>query len=77
MREHKIQENRVRRIAKRRGFILKRSRRRDPQALDYDRYWLLDGRTGFLAYPKYPEPAAEWGVELDDVEEWLTHYQRR
>ena len=41
-RENIVQENRVRRTAKRRGFILKRSRRRDRRALDYGKYWLLD-----------------------------------
>ena len=66
-----VQENRVRRTAKRRGFILRRSRRRDPQALDYGRYWLIDPRLDGLAL------GGEWGVELDDVEAWLNSYERK
>ena len=73
----KVRENRLRRIAARRGFILKRSRRRDPQALDYGKYWLIDARTNALVYPKLPASAAEWGTELDDVELYLNSYVRK
>jgi hypothetical protein len=37
----KARENRARRSAERQGFVLKKSARRDPKALDYGRYWLL------------------------------------
>ena len=37
----KIRENRLRRMAERQGLRLVKSRRRDPLALDYGRYWLL------------------------------------
>ena len=66
-----VQENRVRRTAKRRGFILKRSARRDPQALDFGRYWLIDGRNDACVL------GGQWGVELDDVEAWLNSYVRK
>ena len=69
--ENIVQENRLRRIAKRRGFRLQRSRRRDPQALDYGKYWLIDARHGGSVF------ADEWGVELDAVEEWLKNYERK
>ena len=36
----KVRENRIRRMAERQGLVLTRSRRRDPQAFDYGRYWL-------------------------------------
>ena len=65
-----VQENRVRRIAKRRGFILRRSRRRDPQALDYGKYWLDDASDSCVL-------GGDWGVELDDVEAWLNSYVRK
>ena len=73
--ENIVQENRLRRIAKRRGFILQQSRRRDPQALDYGRYRLIDAATNALVFPS--GTGAEWGVELDDVEEWLSGYVRQ
>lgn len=41
----KVRENRLRRTADRQGLVLKRSRRRDPRALDYGRYWLIDKKT--------------------------------
>jgi hypothetical protein len=40
--EEKVRENRVRRMAERRGLHLEKSRRRDPQAVDYGTYQLID-----------------------------------
>ena len=51
----KVRENRLRRIAERRGLALSKSRRRDPRATDYGTYSLGDQR--------YPD--------LDAVEEAL------
>lgn len=59
----KIQENRLRATAKRRGMSLYRSRTRDPYALDYGKYWLIRNITG---------NALEAGVTLDDIEKYLT-----
>jgi hypothetical protein len=39
----KVKENRIRRMATRRGFELRRSRRRDPEAIDYGTYQLFSG----------------------------------
>jgi len=39
--EEKVRENRLRRAAARQGLMLRKSRRRDPKARDYDRYWLV------------------------------------
>jgi hypothetical protein len=39
----KVRENRVRRMAARQGLQLVKSRTRDPRALDYGSYMLLDG----------------------------------
>ena len=65
--KERVRENKVRRIAQRRGFRVERSRRRDPQALDYARYWLIrvEDKEEMLSR-----------VELDDVEEWLNAYVR-
>lgn len=56
----KVRENRLRTTAERRGLRLVKSRRRDPQALDYGTYWLED--------------ASEYRVaagDLDAIEAWL------
>jgi hypothetical protein len=38
----KVCENRLRRVAERRGYVLVKCRRRDPRALGYGRYALVD-----------------------------------
>ncbi len=40
--QEKVRENRLRRMAARQGLQLVKSRRRDPRALDYGTYWLVD-----------------------------------
>lgn len=49
--ENRVQENRVRRVAQRRGLELRKSRRRDPQAVDYGLYSLIDVETGGAVNP--------------------------
>lgn len=61
----KVRENRLRRMADRQGFALTKSRRRDPRAADFGRYFIADARTNLLLTP-------EFGLDLDDVERWLT-----
>jgi hypothetical protein len=64
----KVRENRLRRMAERQGLRLEKSRRRDPRALDYGTYHLVDPSNNTLA---------AWGLErgygldLDDVERAL------
>jgi hypothetical protein len=61
----KVRENRVRRMASRQGLVLRKTRRRDPRALDYGRYWLRDAVTGdAIAGDKN-------GLRLEDVEAFL------
>ncbi len=56
-----MQENRVRRIATRRGFIVRKSKRRDPKATDYGQWTLTaDGDDTVLATGS-----------LDAIEEYL------
>jgi hypothetical protein len=38
----KIRENRLRRMAERQGLELRKSRRRDPRAKDYGRWYIVD-----------------------------------
>ncbi|MEO3976670.1 hypothetical protein [Streptomyces sp. CAU 1734] len=42
----KIEETRLRGVARRRGMVLQRSRARDPQALGYGLYRIADAETG-------------------------------
>lgn len=60
--EERVRENRLRRVAERRGLKLTRSRRRDPKALDFGLYWLTDQRTGAQVSP-------EAGIPLEEMEE--------
>ena len=66
----KILENRLRRMADRRGLRLTRSRSRDPKALDYGRYALIDLQTGGA---KNPAIAGRWTCSwtLDQVQDYL------
>lgn len=57
----KVRENRVRRMATRQGLRLVRSRRRDPLALDYGLYRLIDAGGSVLTRAK----------NLDDIEQAL------
>ncbi len=67
----KVRENRVRRMAARQGLILRKSRRRDPHALDYGGYWLIDDEANTLIVGE------RWGMSLDDVEAWLNRDRQR
>lgn len=42
MTPEKVRENRLRRMAERQGLILRKSRRRDPRALDYGLFDLVE-----------------------------------
>jgi len=60
----KVRENRLRRAAGRQGLRLIKSRRRDPRAVDYGRYWITGEHRMLLT--------SEYGVTLDEVEEYLS-----
>ncbi|RZU16412.1 hypothetical protein EV645_3977 [Kribbella rubisoli] len=61
----KVRENRVRRAAERQGLQLEKSRRRDPRAIDYGRYWLRQDDE--IVYGD-----SRTGATLDEVEQYLT-----
>lgn len=65
----KVHENRLRRMAKRQGLVLEKSRRRDTQALDYGCYLLLDAETTAVVAGAV---AGRHGWSLADVEDFLT-----
>jgi hypothetical protein len=56
----KVRENRARRMAERQKLRLRKSPRRDPRAVDYDKWSLDNGRTA----PKYI-------YTLDEIEKIL------
>ena len=62
----RAREDRLRRLAKRERLILRESHRRNPDALDYGRYMLVDERNSVAAHGA----ADEW-LTLDEIEEWL------
>ncbi|WP_200213399.1 hypothetical protein [Micromonospora coerulea] len=66
MTDDKVRENRLRRMAERQGLTLTKSRRRDPRAVDYGKYWLADANTTAMQTP-------EQGMTLDEIE---THLNR-
>lgn len=59
----KVRENLLRRVASRQGFTLHRSRRRDPRAIDYGLYWLVDDDGDLVS--------GELMLTIDEVEEFL------
>jgi hypothetical protein len=64
----KVRENRLRRMAERQGLRLEKSRRRDPRAVDYGKYMLVNPTiNGVVAGIVAGRP----GFDLDDVEEFL------
>lgn len=62
----KIREKRLRNAAKRQGYDITKSRTRDPHALDYGGYMIVD------PYKNSVEPGSGFSLSIDDVEKWLT-----
>ena len=65
----KVRENRLRRAARRQGFELRKSRRRDPGAYDYGRWMIVEpgGNTVVAGAQDTGTPS----MTLDEVEDWL------
>ncbi len=69
VKEDKVRENRLRRMAKRQGLELQKSRRRDPKAYDFGGFMLVDVRTNSVAFGADPLP---FSLSIDDVEAYLS-----
>ncbi len=69
MTSDKVRENHARRMAQRQGLVLVKSRRRDPLALDYGGYTLVDAATDAVVAGDGPIP---YFLDLDEAEAWLT-----
>ncbi|HEV2542934.1 MAG TPA: hypothetical protein VGU70_09285 [Methylobacterium sp.] len=65
----KVRENRLRRVAERRGLRLEKSRRRDPRAMDFGGYMLIDGYRNTVVSGANPYA---YSLSLDDVEKDLS-----
>jgi hypothetical protein len=66
----RVRENRLRRMADRQGLRLVKSRRRDPRAVDYGGYMLVDQATNTVVAGAGALGRPAW--DLDQVEEYLT-----
>ena len=70
MTAEKVRENRLRRMAVRRGLLLNKARRRDPRAYDFGGYMLVDFNNVVVAGNK----PMVFSLDLDGVEKFLTDY---
>jgi hypothetical protein len=60
----KSREVRLRRTAERRGYMLKKSRSRDPKAVDHGLYALIDVQTGGVVNPSIAQRwACSWTLD--------------
>ena len=67
----KVRENRLRQAAKRQGLVLRKNPRRDPQALDYGSYVLIDASNNAQVADFGWDYADRSRDHLADVEAWL------
>jgi hypothetical protein len=64
----KVRENRARRAAERQGLKLRKSGRRDPRALDYGMFCLVDENTNSIVFGV---ASGRFDASLEDVERYL------
>lgn len=69
----KVMENRLRRVAKRQGLELKKTRRRDSRAYDYGTYALIDPNTNALVAG---DINSGYGLSLHEVEAALGGFSK-
>ena len=67
--KEKVRENRLRRMADRRGYALEKSRRRDPDAVTYGTYQLVDANTNTLVLAA--DTRFGYGCTLDEIGKFL------
>jgi hypothetical protein len=68
--EYKVLENRMRRAAERQGLRLEKSRARDPNAIDFGSYQLIDQRHNTVVKRDWDLPRG-YGLNLRDVGRFL------
>jgi len=69
--DDKVLENRLRRTLDRRGYRLEKSRRRDPRAVTFGRYWVFENynNTVVQSIPT-SEHNCDATVTLDEIAAW-------
>ena len=67
--EYKVLENKLRRAAARQGLRLEKSRSRDPLAIGYGTYQLVDASTDA---PAFFRSGRGYGMDLHDIARYLT-----
>jgi hypothetical protein len=67
--DQKIRENRLRRMASRQGLAIRKSRTRDPRAIDYGRWAIIDPYADAVVAGTEAIGRPHW--TLDDVERYL------
>ena len=66
----KVEESRLRRVARRQGFFLSKSRRRDPQALDFGLYAILAEGTMYPVHAALIDRFIH-SLTIEEVREYL------
>ena len=69
----KVREARVRRMIDRQGYLLEKSRRRDPRAVGYGHYRIVDPTTNTVVAGA---GRAGYAMSLDEAEAWATEDRR-
>ena len=67
--EYKVLENKLRRAAARQGLRMEKSRSRDPRAIGYGTYQLVDASTDA---PAFFRSGRGYGMDLHDIARYLT-----
>lgn len=67
----KVREVRLRRMAERQGLALHKSKRRDPNALGYGRWMILNPHNSNAVVADSIGPTGEPSLGLDEVEAYL------
>ena len=67
--KEKTRENRLRRKLSRMGYKLKKNRRRDPQAIDYGGYMIVNTLTNTIDGGGYG--INPYSMNIDDVEKFV------
>lgn len=65
--KEKTHENKIRRMAKRQGYVLQSSNLKDKKAIDYGTYRLSDLKTGTIIYAK----ETGYGYDITEIENYL------
>ena len=71
-REYKVLEDRLRRMLDRQGYRLVKSRARDPRALTYGGYIIVDHQVGGAVAGGDGNAGRGYGLDLATVERWAT-----